>query len=328
MTRSLSIGGCTYDLFIQTQHLQTEVRNNEEFFCIRTGDKIPISGITETCGGGANNTSVGLSRLGLASHYCGVIASDQWGQYLLQNFTNERVNTTGVTIVENEVSSFSLILSSQSGERTILYTPGSNTHMHDALFPVEQCETMDWIYYNHIPEKTCIIHDDVTRIVSMHHKKITWNPGGYLLTLGYKDSLIAPLLAHTTILQLNKEEAMRFTGTNNKFDALRLLLQSGVEIVCITDGIHGTIASDGQKIYTCAIIESNTIDTTGAGDAFGVGVTWAISQNLDLPIALKAGSINAASVVQYIGAQAGLLTDIEMRHALKHTNVQVVEETL
>ncbi|MBT4367501.1 hypothetical protein HOD24_03880, partial [Candidatus Peregrinibacteria bacterium] len=41
------------------------------------------------------------------------------------------------------------------------------------------------------------------------------------------------------------------------------------------------------------------------------------------PESMQAGSINAASVVQYIGAQDGLLTEIEMNEQMKNTQLDV-----
>ena len=65
------------------------------------------------------------------------------------------------------------------------------------------------------------------------------------------------------------------------------------------------------------------VDTTGAGDAFGTGVTWGLMEGLILPEALKTGSINAASVVASIGAQTALLTDIEIRLRLTECSLDV-----
>jgi len=50
------------------------------------------------------------------------------------------------------------------------------------------------------------------------------------------------------------------------------------------------------------------VDRTGAGDAFSSTVTAMLADGLTLPEALRRGPINSMSVVQYIGAQKGLLT--------------------
>ena len=99
-------------------------------------------------------------------------------------------------------------------------------------------------------------------------------------------------------------------------------------MVCITDGSNGTYASDGTQLYQCPILQSNAVDTTGAGDAFGTGVTWALIRGLDLPIALQAGTINATSVVESIGAQAGLLTDTKMEQRLNEIQLNVAVSPL
>jgi sugar/nucleoside kinase (ribokinase family) len=49
------------------------------------------------------------------------------------------------------------------------------------------------------------------------------------------------------------------------------------------------------------------VDRTGAGDSFASTVTSALALGKTLPEALSWGPINSMSVVQYIGAQKGLL---------------------
>jgi sugar/nucleoside kinase (ribokinase family) len=50
------------------------------------------------------------------------------------------------------------------------------------------------------------------------------------------------------------------------------------------------------------------VDRTGAGDAFSSTFTSALALGKDISEALTWGPINSMSVVQYIGAQKGLLT--------------------
>lgn len=328
MLHSVSVGGSTYDLFIQTAQNHVAAVGGEEFFLLPTGEKLPLQGVQETCGGGAANTSVGLARLGFKASYCGVISADQWGNYMLENFKKEHVNTDSITITESEISSFSIILSSTTGERTILYAAGSGRHLHDANFDKDAIAAADWLFYNHIQEQSCVIHDDIIELAQKDSLQITWNPGGYQLQMGTDDASMQALLKNTTLLQLNREEALRFTNCKNKLEALKTLVGFGVQNVCITDGQHGVIASDGKYVYSCSIIPTETVDATGAGDAFGTGTTWGLSQGLPLPDALKAGTINSASVVSHLGAQTGLLSQTNMESRLSATTLTVVQSSL
>lgn len=324
--RTLSIGGATYDLFVRTGQESLREDRGRKILELPLGDKIRVQQVVETCGGGGANTSVGLARLGCASHFCGILGSDQWGQKQLENFRDEGVDSAGTTVVDGETSSFSIILSANGGDRVVLYDPGTNTHLHDANFDRERATTMDWIYLNHLHERSCVIEDDIAEILEHNSRMgLTWNPGGSQLRTGMKAGMLRRLLARTDLLVFNKEEASLFTGELSMASAMVALLDAGVRIVCVCDGKNGATASDGKRRWHCPVINTPVIDTTGAGDAFGAGATWALLHGADLPTALRAGTINAAGVIGAIGAQAGLLTDIEMRQRLQTTNLDVME---
>lgn len=321
--RTVSIGGATYDLFL-TMHTSSV---GDEII-LHAGDKTKIDRVTETCGGGACNTAVGLARLGCHASFCGVVGADQWGERLLGTMTKERVNTDSTTIIDGETSSFSIIMNLPNGERTILYAPGANEHLHDVTFDVAKVESTDCVYLNHLSETACMIEDDIIETLSTHTTiHLTWNPGGCQITRGYKDPSTKSLLAHTALLLLNKEEALAFTGAVSIHDALSLLLSTGCQNVCITDGKNGVIAIDRKRRYHCPVMENvRIVDTTGAGDAFGVGATWALLTGYELPQALIAGTLNASHVLGDIGAQRGLLTHTSMQSLLRDPKIRV--ETL
>jgi len=106
--------------------------------------------------------------------------------------------------------------------------------------------------------------------------------------------------------------------------------------IYITLGKNGVLCSDNSKVYHLKlkdrvleeiqkVVIENPASTCGAGDAFGTGATWALLQGFSLPEALRAGSINAASVVGTIGAQAGLLTNTDMKQRLISESLHVDE---
>lgn len=328
--KTLSIGGATYDLFVRLPKDTVHECEKTASFALPLGAKIRVDQLIETCGGGASNTSVGLSRLGCSACFEGIVSSDQWGEKLMQTLQAEGVDTSCVTIVEDEVSSFSIILSGSSGERVILYESGTNTHLRDSTFDKEKLSDVDWVYLNHIQEGSCEIQDDIVEMLAVDSgPKLTWNPGGCQIDAGLEPKNNSALLAHTELLLLNKEEALAFTKTTDIESAIKKLLATGVANVAITDGGRGVAASDGNTMYRCPVVSKvEILDTTGAGDAFGTGVTWGLLEGLLLPDALKTGSINAASVVGAIGSQTALLTDTEIRARLDTTDLNVTDHSL
>lgn len=63
---------------------------------------------------------------------------------------------------------------------------------------------------------------------------------------------------------------------------------------------------------------ADPVDRTGAGDAFASTFTAAIALGFTPAEALAWGPINSMSVVQYIGAQKGLLSRAQLEEFLKN----------
>ncbi len=315
--RTLSIGGATFDVFVKADQSSITEDKGKKMFSFPLGEKIRVDDVVGTVGGGASNTSVGLARLGCQASFCGVIGDDQWGSALMENFRNEGVDTALATIVEEESTSFSLVLLSHMGERVILTHPGTGRHLQDATFDRDAAANVDAIYLNHIHAESCVIEDDLIDILERHqHIQLMWNPGGRQTGAGLSDEHNKKLLEHTAILFVNKEEALELSGRQSIKEALDTLSRAGAIIVCITDGPNGSYATDGKVTLHCPVVPCEVVDAAGAGDAFGTGVTWSILNGQDLPNALRTGTINAMSVVGVIGAQDGLLTYAAMQEKL------------
>jgi sugar/nucleoside kinase (ribokinase family) len=68
-------------------------------------------------------------------------------------------------------------------------------------------------------------------------------------------------------------------------------------------GAQGSLIKTGDRIVKIEAIKVKSIDTTGAGDIYASGFLYALSENLDLEVAGKIGSLLAGSVVEVIGAK-------------------------
>lgn len=318
MKKTLSIGGATTDLFVRTGRDLFAVVSGVPAIALPLGDKIRVEEVLEKSGGGACNSSVGLSRLGCDASFLGILGDDIWGQRILKDLKDEGVNTAAATIVEGERTSFSVILSAASGERVILWDSATNKHLSDPTFHRAAAAESDWIYLNSLTEEAAEIENDLHAIFAGKPRPgLTWNPGGAQIRRGIRDASLRHLLTHATILLLNKDEAALFTGERDTAAALRVLSKLGPQWVFITDGANGAVATDGKHLCTCGAQSGPIVDTTGAGDAFGVAVTFAKMQGFSLQTALRAGTINSASVIAAVGAQTGLLRDKDLQRKLE-----------
>lgn len=324
---SLSIGGATFDLFIQTEAGTVE-HDGQRVLHLPLGGKITAKAVHGRSGGGACNTATGLRRLGFHCSLCAVIGDDQWGHLVLDQLDKENVNDGDVTMSEGDTTGFSLIFSAADGERVIVSGAGANTHLRPVTLDAEMLRTADVVYLNRLQPGSDALELSIADVLADSQARLTWNPGGSQVGEGTADPENQKLLARTDVLLLNKEEALAFSGAKDVRSALRLFCEAGAKVACITDGKNGALTTDGKRLFSCPIAPAPVVDTTGAGDAFGVGFTWALATGHDLPTALLAGTINGASVVGAIGAQPGLLTDTQMHTALRSAPISVEETTL
>jgi sugar/nucleoside kinase (ribokinase family) len=169
-----------------------------------------------------------------------------------------------------------------------------------------------WVYI--VPGR--IDFQTTQSVISAFKKKgamIAMNPSKYYIENTEK---LKRILREVNVVILNREEASYLTGVDygntrkifKKFDELI----EGIAIM--TDGRQGSWASDGRYIYRAGIFsEKKLVDRTGAGDAFGSGFVAGLMRKKDIHFALRLATANAASVVEHIGAQGGILRKNDLK---------------
>jgi sugar/nucleoside kinase (ribokinase family) len=135
--------------------------------------------------------------------------------------------------------------------------------------------------------------------------KIMMNPSGMELAEAKK---LKPILEDVEIISVNKEEARELVSGETLEELVRHLTHY-CPVVIVSDGPNGVIATDSKTIIRAGMYEDvKVVDRTGAGDAFGSGFLsqWAMGKSLKESIIFA--SANSTSVVEKIGAKAGILS--------------------
>src|SRR3989344_4664422 len=148
--------------------------------------------------------------------------------------------------------------------------------------------------------------------------KLAFQPGTFQIKLGAEG--LKDVYAVTDIFFCNKEEAQKILKTSES-DVKKLMLgirALGAKVVVVTDGPNGSNILDENGAWHMPMYpdEAPPVSRTGAGDATASTTVSYIARGLVPQEALLRGMVNAASVVQGIGAQAKLLTreEIEARY--------------
>ena len=111
-----------------------------------------------------------------------------------------------------------------------------------------------------------------------------------------------------------------------------MLSDLGPKTVVVTDGPTGSYAYD-KEINKAWFMPpypdpKEPYERTGAGDAFASTFTIARMQGKSVPEALAWGSINSMSVVQFVGAQKGLLPKEEIEKYIESAPAEFVAKEI
>jgi sugar/nucleoside kinase (ribokinase family) len=316
----LSVGDVVTDAFIKLLDKEERVEHEKDgqtWLAIPFGTKIPYDHAEVIAGvGNSPNASVAFAKLGLKSGLVANVGGDEWGREILRALHDNKVDTRFVHINPGKVSNYHYVLWYKE-ERTILIKHEEYAY-HWPRFRV--IDIPKWIYFSSISKHAMEYHDELAEWLDGHPPvKLAFQPGTFQIEAG--THRLKHIYQRTDILAVNREEAATVSGgdhgnINDLFDKLHEL---GPKIVLISDGHAGAYASDGSNRYKMPIYPDPKppFERTGAGDAFTSTFVAAIMKGADVPGALLWAPINSMSVVQQVGAQAGLLSESQIDHYLR-----------
>jgi len=309
----ISIGDVTTDVFLQVDDLQLKCdKHNEKncLLCMRYADKIIAKRVDKLIGGNAGNVAIGSQRLCLKSALYAQVGNDDQGKILLKSLKQDKVDTKYFTLAKNELTNYSVVIN-YGAERTILL------HHEKRNYKLKNFEKCKWVYVTSMGEGSEKFFPLILKNKKKHNFKLGFNPGTHQLKWGLKN--LSKMLSHSFITSLNVEEAQLLLKTKNrdlKF-LLKKLYNTGTKIALITDGAHGSYAYDGINFYFCQIYDVPILERTGCGDSYTTAFIAALFYKKDIEEAMKWGTVNAASTIQHIGPQEGLIKLNLLRKILK-----------
>jgi sugar/nucleoside kinase (ribokinase family) len=316
-TDFVAIGDITTDAFIELKdaEINCSIPENQEMLCLRFGDKVPYESVVIVPAvGNSPNAAVSAHRLGLASALATNLGDDNFGKEDLETLKNEGVDTRYLKVHEGKQSNYHFVLRHKA-ERTILV----KHYEYDYALPEFEPSPL-WFYLSSLGENSLPFHHEIAAYVREHNVKLAFQPGTFQIKLGYQT--LKDIYEVSELFFCNREEAKRVLEMPEESDITTLLHamhERGPRIVVITDGPKGAYTYDGSESWYMPMYPDPAppVDRTGAGDSFSSTFTAALALGHDIPTALSWGPVNSMSVVQYIGAQKGLLTREALEEHLK-----------
>ncbi len=302
----VGIGDTVTDAFIRLKdaHVNCKINHSDCELCMAFGSKIPYDFVEVVKAvGNSANAAVSAARLGLSTALISDLGEDMNGDDAIMALKGNNVSTRYVRKHKGMQTNYHYVLW-YTDDRTIL--------VKHQEYPYEFPHDIStkWIYLSSLGEHSLPYHDEIATYLEKNPQvKLSFQPGTFQIKIGVER--LKRLYARTETFFCNLEEAQTILGQKWEIkELLRGVAKLGPKIVVITDGPNGAYTFDGNEMLKMPEYPDPKppYERTGAGDAFASTFVAALALGKSVREALIWGPINSMSVVQYVGAQKGLLS--------------------
>ncbi len=262
------------------------------------GFKVSASHFDEISGGNALNAAIGIARLGARVSLCGPMgdARETSSRYIFDKLGHEGIETKHLIHMPGLVTPISNIMIDPSGERTIVTfrdpelwrvrLPDADTLLADcsAILVENRCADFCTDLCAEARRRGIPVVVDVDRTMSQREG----------------------LLTASSHLVFSSEALQSTAGIADDAEALKRMAALTPSFLAGTQGAQGTLWLDENRaLQRTPAFPVHTVDTLGAGDVFHGAFTVAITENQDIPAALRFASAAAAlKCIRFGGAFA------------------------
>jgi ribokinase len=263
-------------------------------------------------GGKGSNQAVCAKRLGADVAVIVKIGSDMFGKAALANFDNEGFERDLIFIDNEHPTGVAPIFVEDSGENIIAIVPGANSHLYPEHVAKgkERIKNADILLTNfEIPLETSLY---ALKTAKEYGLTTILNPAPAPTTAVEEE-----LFTYVDILTPNETEARGLLGKLDENMSIEQsaaeLLQRGVGTVVMTLGERGAFFMNKEQNAHVDSFKVNTIDATGAGDAFNGALAVSLAEGNGLRESISfANRVAALSTTRFGTAPA-----MPFRHELE-----------
>lgn len=251
--------------------------------CVPSGkNELGINLFGANPGGAPANVLAMFSKLGGNTAFIGKVGKDSFGELLRQNLKNANIDDTGLISDEKYNTTLAFVHLNDKGDRSFSFY---RKNCADVMLKYEEIP-------NGILENTRFFHfgsvsltDEPSRTATLKSAEkakqsgciITYDPNYRPLLwenigAAKEEMLKGALLAD--IVKVSDEEMTILTDETDFFRGSQKLLTMGANLVFVTLGEKGAFYCNKTANGLLRAFDVQTVDTTGAGDAFFGAVLW------------------------------------------------------
>src|SRR5262245_1439495 len=260
-------------------------------------------------GGCATNTAACLNRLGRKVKVLGKVGRDLFGDFVLDDLRRLGFDVSSVSRSQTHPTSGTVIINVKGEDRRYVHCIGANA---DFSFADVDCSLLDGaktLYVGGYMAMPRFGPEDLTQLFREAKLRslttvldVVAPPG-----LSLSKSQLRDMLAFTDVFLPNDDEAFAMTGQRDPEAQTEFLARLNPDCtVVVTRGPRGALARSRGEVIRVGTYSVNSIDGSGAGDAFASGFITGLLEGWTLESTLCFASAVGASCTRALGCIDGV----------------------
>ncbi len=268
---------------------------------ILSGDVVPAFGQVEklvdsaalTIGSSSVIFACGAARLGLKVAFVGICGADIFGRFMLDEMTKRGIDISAVRVAPDRQTGLTVILN-RGSDRAMLTNPGTMADLsaedvtNDLLQQSRHLHIASYFLQTNLQPGLPDLFRRARALGLTTSLDTNWDPSGRWIG-------VHELLPLTDIFLPNENEAIAISQARTDGQALKRLAQHTVT-VAMKRGAQGALACRGEETASACALNSDVVDTVGAGDTFDAGFVYGCLQGWSLEkclwLAVVCGSLS------------------------------------
>src|SRR5665811_20623 len=280
------------------------------------GGSANVASIATIAGGATANTAIALARLGESVTLRAVVGNNETGDTAVADLSAHGVDCGMVTRSDQPTGLSTILLDGRTGARTTLRHKGAMIRMGDrldiaALFghDVVVLDMIDAPLRRFLTDLPAHTRPDVRLLGPIARIVENAEPDAREIAFRF-DTIVG-----------TERQFRELLGLDHAGDLVAFIQHhmpgANLRAAVITSEHLGSRWVTRDQTGTSQALAVDTIDTTGAGDAFVAGIAWSMAQRLPWPEATRFANAVAALSTRSPGAQTSLPTMTEVEHLLR-----------
>jgi sugar/nucleoside kinase (ribokinase family) len=262
-------------------------------------------------GGCAVNTAACLRRIGRPTRVIGKVGRDLFGDFVVSDLARLGIDPSGIKRSSSHPTSTTFILNVKNQDRRYVHLIGANGDLRPEELCGSALEDARVLYVGGYLAMPAFDSLGLAELFKTARKLSVKTVLDVIIAAGQRVDLnaVRDVLPYTDMFLPNEDEARALTGEESVSGQAEVLARLAPECtILITRGRRGVFARRGAQVWQAGTYAVETVDESGAGDAFAAGVVAGMVENWPLEFVLKFASAMGASCTRALGCTAGVFT--------------------